>query len=227
MPVFELTDKIVFPHPDLAEDTGLLAIGGDLRPERLVKAYQNGIFPWFSEGDPLLWWFTSPRLVLFTDELHVTKRLARTIRRHPFEITFDQDFHQVISECATNRTEKGEQTWILNNMQSAYLRLHELGYCHSVECWQGSKLAGGLYGIRLDNVFFGESMFTRITDASKIAFVALIEHLRKKGVKLIDCQMTTQHLLSFGAKEISGKQFQQLLAKHIKSTQPDGKWNNE
>lgn len=227
MPVFQLTDQILFPHPDLAEDSGLLAVGGDLRPERLIKAYQNGIFPWFSEGDPLLWWFTSPRLVLFTNELVIPKRLARKIRQQPFEIKYDSAFKHVISECATSRTTKGEETWILDDMQSAYLRLHELGYCHSVECWQGTTLAGGLYGIRLDNVFFGESMFTTVTDASKVALVALVEQLRKKGVKLIDCQMTTQHLLRFGAKEIPGKQFQRLLAKYIKSTHPDGKWNNE
>ncbi len=227
MPVFQLTDQILFPHPDLAEGNGLLAVGGDLYPERLIKAYQNGIFPWYSEGDPLLWWFTSPRLVLFTDELNIPKRLARKIRQQPFKITCDRAFEQVISACATHRTENGDKTWIVSDMQSAYLKLHELGYCHSIECWQGATLAGGLYGVRLGNVFFGESMFTRVTDASKIALVTLVELLQEKGVKLIDCQMTTQHLLRFGAREISGKQFQRLLAQHIKSTHPDGTWNNE
>lgn len=227
MPVFQLTDNIIFPHPDLAEDSGLLAVGGDLSPERLITAYRNGIFPWYSEGDPILWWFTSPRLVLFPDELRVSKRLARTIRKHPFEISFDHDFEQVIHNCASNRTEIGEETWIVGEMQNAYIELHRRGYCHSVECWLGDEIAGGLYGLRIDKVFFGESMFTRITDGSKIAFVALVEHLKNLGVELIDCQMTTQHLLRFGAREVDGKTFQQLLGKLIQSTNPDGRWTNE
>lgn len=227
MPVFQLTDQILFPHPDLAEDNGLLAVGGDLSPKRLVAAYQHGIFPWYSKGDPLLWWFTSPRLVLFPDELTIPKRLARKIRQHPFEISFDRDFRQVISNCAKIRTDRGEETWILEEMQAAYLELHRLGYGHSVECWQGSTLAGGLYGLRIDKVFFGESMFTRVTDASKIAFVTLVEHLKVEGVELIDCQMTTQHLLRFGAREIHGKEFQHQLKRLIQSTTPDGKWTHE
>ncbi len=227
MPVFQLTDQILFPHPSLAEDNGLLAVGGDLCPERLIAAYQNGIFPWYGKGDPLLWWFTSPRLVLFPNELIIPKRLGRTIRQQPFEITFDHDFEQVIINCASNRIEKGEDTWILDEMQEAYLKLHRLGYGHSVECWQGSTLAGGLYGLRIDKAFFGESMFTSVTDASKIAFVSLVQHLQQEGVEVIDCQMTTQHLLRFGAREIPGKQFEQLLNRLIQSTLPDGKWKNE
>lgn len=227
MPVFQLTDNIVFPHPDLAEDSGLLAVGGDLSPERLIKAYSNGIFPWYSEGDPILWWFTAPRLVLFPNELKVSKRLARTIRKQPFEISFDGDFEQVIHNCASCRTKQGEETWILNEMQNAYIELHRRGYCHSVECWQNGVLAGGLYGVLIDKVFFGESMFTRITDGSKIAFVALVEHLKRIGVQLVDCQMTTEHLLRFGAREVEGKTFQQLLYKYIQSSNPDGRWTNE
>lgn len=227
MPVFQLTDHILFPPPSLAEESGLLAVGGDLRPERILAAYRRGIFPWYSEGDPLLWWCTSPRLILFPNELIVSKRLARKIRRHPFEVSFDRDFKQVISCCATNRTEQGEQTWIVAEMQTAFIELHRMGYGHSVECWQGSTLAGGLYGLRLGGVFFGESMFTRVTDASKIAFVYLVDQLKRKGVRLIDCQMTTQHLLRFGAREIRGKKFQQLLDRLIQSTKPDGTWTNE
>lgn len=227
MPVFQLTESILFPHPDLAEASGLLAVGGDLSPERLVTAYSNGIFPWYSEGDPILWWFTSPRLVLFPEELSVPRRLARTIRKRPFQICFDRDFEQVIHNCASSRTKMGEETWIVDEMQRAYIELYKRGYCHSVECWQGDILAGGLYGVRIDKVFFGESMFTRITNASKIAFVALVEHLKRLGVQLIDCQMTTEHLLRFGAREVEGHTFQQLLHKHIQSSKPDGRWTNE
>lgn len=227
MPVFQLTDQIIFPHPSLAEDNGLLAVGGDLSPQRLIAAYRKGIFPWYGEGDPLLWWFTSPRLVLFPNELIISKRLARTLRQQPFEISIDRDFEQVITNCARNRTDHGKETWIVKEMQSAYIELHQMGYAHSVECWQDSTLAGGLYGLRIDKVFFGESMFTSVSDASKVAFVFLIEHLKQKGVELIDCQMTTQHLLRFGAREISGKEFQHLLDRLIQSTIPDGKWTNE
>jgi leucyl/phenylalanyl-tRNA--protein transferase len=227
MPVFQLTDQILFPHPSLAEPNGLLAVGGDLSPKRLLAAYRNGIFPWYSQGDPLLWWFTSPRLVLFPDEMIVSKRLARKIRQQPFTIRFDTDFRQIITDCARIRTDRGDDTWLVEEMQTAYLQLHEMGYGHSVECWQGSTLAGGLYGLRIDKVFFGESMFTRVTDGSKIALVALVEQLRREGVKLIDCQMTTQHLLRFGAREISGGRFLRLLKLLIQKTKPDGKWTNE
>jgi leucyl/phenylalanyl-tRNA--protein transferase len=227
MPVFQLTDRIMFPHPDLAEDNGLLAVGGDLSTKRLIAAYRHGIFPWYSEGDPVLWWFTSPRLVLIPDELTIPKRLARKIRQKPFEVSFDRDFGQVIDACATNRTDLGKETWILEEMKMAYIELHKQGYAHSVECWQGSTLAGGLYGLCLDKVFFGESMFTQITDASKIALIALVEHSKQKGIELIDCQMTTRHLLRFGAREVDGQYFQGLLDKLIQSTTPDGTWNNE
>jgi leucyl/phenylalanyl-tRNA--protein transferase len=227
MPVFQLTDRIAFPHPDLAEDSGLLAVGGDLSPKRLIAAYRHGIFPWYSEGDPLLWWFTSPRLVLIPRELIIPKRLARKIKQKPFEVSFDRAFEQIIDACATNRTDQGKETWILDDMKTAYIELHRQGYAHSIECWQGSTLAGGLYGLCLDKVFFGESMFTQITDGSKIALIALVEHLKQKGVELIDCQMTTQHLLRFGAREIDGRHFQDLLDRLIQSTTPDGAWNNE
>jgi len=227
MPVFQLPEQILFPHPSLAEESGLLAVGGDLSPERLIAAYRSGIFPWYSDGDPLLWWFTSPRLVLFPDELIVPKRLARTIRQQRFTIRFDHDFPMVITDCGKSRIEDGEGTWITDEMRQAYIQLHRLGYAHSVECWQGDIMAGGLYGLRLGKVFFGESMFTRITDASKVAFVTLVHHLRKVGVELIDCQMTTGHLLRFGAREIEGKEFLRLLGQLIQSTSPDGMWKNE
>lgn len=224
MPVFQLNRQPFFPDPDLAEENGLLAIGGDLRPERLIAAYRQGIFPWYSKGDPLLWWFTSPRLVLFPEEFHTPRRLARKIRQHPFTIRFDTAFEKVITACAGSRTRHGEETWILPEMKEAYLSLHQLGYAHSVECWQDDRLAGGLYGVQMDRVFFGESMFTVISDASKIALAALVDRCLDKGVKMIDCQMTTQHLVNFGARELLKKDFITNIAEWIQSTEPEGKW---
>jgi leucyl/phenylalanyl-tRNA---protein transferase len=227
MPVFQLTEKIVFPRPDLAEENGLLAIGGDLSPERLIVAYRAGIFPWFSRNDPILWWFTSPRLVLFPDEFRVSKRLVRDIKKPLYTITMDRAFEQVISACARVRTDKHEPTWISPEIHTAYCTLHQLGYAHSVECWQENQLAGGLYGIVLDRVFFGESMCTILKNGSKLALAALVEFLKKKNIQLIDCQMTTSHLLGFGAREISGIEFQRHLKLLIKTLSPDGVWNNE
>jgi leucyl/phenylalanyl-tRNA---protein transferase len=227
MPVFQLTEKIVFPCPDLAEENGLLAIGGDLSPERLIVAYRSGIFPWYSRNDPILWWCISPRLVIFPDEFRVSRRLYRDIKKPLYRLTMDQAFEQVISSCARVRTDRNEPTWISPAMQDAYCRLHRLGYAHSVECWHGGQLAGGLYGIALDRVFFGESMFTIFKNGSKIALAALVEFLKKKNVQLIDCQMTTSHLMGFGAREISGSQFQNYLKKLIKTLSPDGTWNND
>ncbi|MBU0946503.1 MAG: leucyl/phenylalanyl-tRNA--protein transferase [Proteobacteria bacterium] len=220
MPIFQLTDLPVFPHPSLAEDNGLLAVGGDLSLERLLAAYSQGIFPWYSEGEPPLWWFTDPRLVIFLEEFKVSKRLARKLRNTDFHITFDQSFDQVITSCANIRTENGEGTWISKDMQQAYCRLHRSGYAHSVECWQGDTLAGGLYGVRLGNIFFGESMFTRISNGSKAALIALVDQLQQQGVVLIDCQMTTSHLITFGAREISGAKFRHLLQLHINKSAP-------
>lgn len=218
MPIFQLTDAPVFPDPALAEDNGLLAVGGDLSVERLLVAYSNGIFPWYSEGEPPLWWFTNPRLVIFPPQFKVSKRLARTLRNTNFRISFDQDFQLVIRSCANIRKDQGEGTWITSDMQKAYYQLHLAGFAHSVECWLGDELAGGLYGVQIGNVFFGESMFTTISNGSKAALVAQVEHLQKQGIKLIDCQMTTAHLQSFGACEITGELFRELLGKHI---QPD------
>lgn len=225
MPVFRLTEDILFPRPNLAEENGLLAVGGDLSPARLIAGYSSGIFPWYSEGEPILWWFTSPRLVIYPEKFRISKRLARYMRKPLFRISLDEAFAQVIESCATVRTMKGEATWITEEMKMAYLTLHELGYAHSVECWQDDILAGGLYGVALDRVFFGESMFTKFSNSSKIALAALVLHLRKRGVELIDCQMTTDHLLQFGASEISGNEFSKHLRTLIQRLTPDGKWN--
>jgi leucyl/phenylalanyl-tRNA--protein transferase len=227
MSLFQLTDEIIFPPPLLAEENGLLAFGGDLQPSRLVAAYRSGIFPWFSSGDPILWWFTDPRLVLFLQEFKISRRLARDIRSARFTVTFDRAFAQVMASCAMVRTEEGKETWINRKMLDAYCQLHELGYAHSVECWKDEILAGGLYGIALDQVFFGESMFSRISNSSKVALAALVSRLKLADFKLIDCQMTTQHLLRFGARELSGTDFLDQLSTFIQTTVPDGKWCHE
>ncbi len=225
MPVFQLTHKNLFPHPDFAEQNGLLAIGGDLKADRLVAAYRNGIFPWYSQGEPILWWFTSPRLVIYPEEFCIPKRLKRYIKKGIFTVTFDTAFNQVISACAESRPQQG--TWITEEMQTAYCTLHDLGYAHSVECWQDGNLAGGLYGVALGKVFFGESMFSRLSNSSKFALVYLVNHLKENDFQLIDCQMTTDHLIQFGGREISGKRFQTHLDKFISTLLPDGVWHND
>lgn len=222
-----LNSQIFFPSPNFAEENGLLAIGGDLKPERLIAGYRLGIFPWFSKGDPLLWWFTSPRLVLFPDEFKIPKRLLRYKKKSKLEITIDKDFAQVIKACADTRIQSGEDTWIVEKMQQAYITLHQMGYAHSVECRMNNTLVGGLYGVAIDKVFFGESMFSHSPNASKFALIQLVSHLKEMNYKIIDCQMTTKLLLSFGAREISGKEFQVQLQKHIKNTTPKGYWNND
>lgn len=227
MPIFQLNEQLQFPHPDYAEDNGLLAIGGDLRPERLLMAYSQGIFPWYSDGDPILWWFTSPRLVLFPSEFRIPKRLLRYAKKADVQITRDRAFDQVISACAKTRTEQAEDTWITTEMQESYTTLHRLGFAHSVECWEGELLVGGLYGIALGKVFFGESMFSRIKCGSQFALIALVKYLQNKNFQLIDCQMTTDHLLRFGAREISGQEFRTYLKKYITNFKPYDNWKNE
>ncbi len=224
MPVFRLNRDIIFPDPGLAEPNGLLAIGGDLSPARLLTAYRQGIFPWYSDADPILWWSPMPRLVLFPEQFHLPKRLARTIRQQIFQVTADTAFAEVIDTCAAIREENGEGTWITTAMKQAYITLHEQGYAHSMECWFEGKLVGGLYGICLDRVFFGESMFSSKTDASKVALVSLVRYAEKTGIRAIDCQMTTQHLLSFGSREIDRDQFQELLERFIQQVLPCKKW---
>jgi leucyl/phenylalanyl-tRNA--protein transferase len=214
MPVFQLTEKLIFPPPEMAEENGLLAIGGDLSTERLLLAYSKGIFPWYSQGEPILWWSPSPRLVIFPAEFKVPKRLARFIKQQKYKVTMDYAFQQVITSCAyvSNRQAKG--TWIDEDMIEAYTRLHEQGWVHSVECWQDEELVGGLYGIALGRIFFGESMFSLQSNTSKVALVFLVEQLKKWDFDLIDCQLTTEHLLQFGAREIPGSEFQTILAQN-------------
>jgi len=227
MPVFQLTDQVRFPHPELAEENGLLAVGGDLRPQRLLEAYRQGIFPWYSENDPILWWFTSPRLVIFPEEFRVSRRLARYFRNTRLDFSINRAFDRVITACAFSRTRKGEDTWITSEMMSAFSNLHHLNYAHSVECWENDQLVGGLYGVALGKVFFGESMFSNVANASKYALIHLVDFLSENGYRLIDCQMTTAHLVSLGGREIPGKAFQHQLKKHIKTTTSDGAWPHE
>lgn len=201
-----------FPPLDLAlsEPDGLLAAGGDLSPERLLSAYRRGIFPWYSEGQPILWWSPDPRTVLAPQEVKVSRSLRKTLRREPFEVSYDRDFSGVLAGCATAR-HAGGGTWITDEMARAYTQLHRRGHAHSVECWQGGELVGGLYGVAIGLVFFGESMFSRCTDASKVAFVHLCRWLQEWGYVLIDCQVHTDHLQSLGGGSIARKSFAAML----------------
>ncbi|MDH0118971.1 MAG: leucyl/phenylalanyl-tRNA--protein transferase [Pseudomonas stutzeri] len=209
-------DDLSFPPLETAlrEPNGLLAAGGDLRPERLLAAYRHGCFPWYQEGQPLLWWSPDPRTVLFPDELHVSRSLRKRMRNGDYRVTFDTAFAEVIQGCAGPRS-YADGTWITTPMQDAYVRLHEMGVAHSVEVWQQGQLVGGLYGLAMGELFFGESMFSRATDASKVGFVTLAERLREWGFALIDCQMPTRHLESFGARSIPRAAFAEALAMHL------------
>jgi len=202
-----------------------LAVGGDLSQERLLLAYRMGIFPWYSKDEPIMWWSPDPRLVLYPSEFRISRSLKKTIKRQIFKLTVDVAFERVISACACSRTQADEGTWIVEEMIDAYCRLHESGLAHSVEAWQDGRLAGGLYGVSLGKCFFGESMFTHITNASKVALVALVEHLQALEFDLIDCQITTPHLVGFGAREIPRIRFLRELAQSLKSPTLKGKWS--
>lgn len=225
MPVFKLTEDLVFPPPQLAGDDGLLAVGGDLSEDRLLLAYQMGIFPWYSPGEPILWWAPSPRLILEPFGFRASRRLARTIRQGVFEVTMDQAFRQVMEACAAIRRQNHEGTWIDQQMVTAYCRLHERGYAHSVECWRDGELAGGLYGVALGVTFFGESMFSRIADSSKVALAALARQLERWDFDMIDCQMKTGHLVRLGAREIPGREFRTRLQQNLLAPTRRGIWH--
>lgn len=208
----------------LKHPNGLLAAGGELSPERLLDAYGRGIFPWFSAGDPILWWSPDPRMVLFPGELKISRSLAKTLRNRRYETRFDHGFGAVVTGCAAPR--EGEPgTWISDEMLAAYGDLHRLGHAHSVETWIDGNLAGGLYGVALGGVFFGESMFSRVRDASKVALVALVAHLKSRGYGLIDCQVRTRHLESLGAREIPRRRFARLLEELIHYPRAPGSWS--
>ena len=224
MPVYLLSEAPMFPHPGLASREGLLAVGGDLSLERLLSAYGQGIFPWFSDGEPILWWSPDPRLVLFPYEFKISRSLKKAINQSRFDITIDGAFRRVITECAETRVAQKEPTWIVGDMIEAYCRLHESGFAHSVEAWQDGVLVGGLYGVSLGRCFFGESMFTTVNNASKVAFARLVDFLKTHEFHMIDCQVTTQHLISMGAREIPRDRFLTLLQASLKEPDMKGTW---
>ena len=216
------------PFPPLAsalsEPNGLLAAGGDLSPDRLLVAYRHGIFPWYSEGQPILWWSPDPRMVLYTDELRVSRSLAKRVRSGVFEVRIDTAFRDVIMACAASPREGQRGTWITPEIVAAYVELHRRGYAHSVESWRDDRLVGGLYGLSLGRVFFGESMFARETDASKVALASLVARLSQLGVPLIDCQQETAHLAALGARPIARQVFATHLRELIHSNDPPPGW---
>jgi leucyl/phenylalanyl-tRNA--protein transferase len=225
--IYRLGREIAFPDPARADPDGLLAVGGDLAPERLLAAYSEGIFPWYDERSPILWWSPDPRLVLEPAALHVSHRLARTVRRGRFRITSDRAFEQVIRRCSERARPGQRGTWITEEMIEAYIGLHRLGFAHSFEAWERDTLAGGLYGVSLGAAFFGESMFADRTDASKVAFVRAVEWLRERGVRLVDCQVRTEHLVSLGAREIPREEFLDHLAATLDAPTLRGRWDVE
>lgn len=220
-----LSAPAAFPPVDCALDdpSGLLCAGGDLSVSSIVAAYSRGIFPWYSDDQPILWWSPDPRMVLFPDEFKISKSLAKTVRAEKFEVRYDTAFDQVIAACAAPRREDGG-TWIVKDMQRAYSALHKKGIAHSAESWRDGQLVGGLYGVALGRVFFGESMFTRETDASKVAFVTLMDKLKRDGFALIDCQQETRHLARFGARPIPRQEFVRRLGELINSDPSASSW---
>lgn len=211
----------------LIEPNGLLAAGGDLSADRLLEAYRHGIFPWFGEEQPILWWSPDPRMVLFPSELQVSRSLAKRLRKPDYEVRFDTAFHAVMRACATTPRHGQLGTWITPDIIDAYCGLHELGHAHSVETWIDEKLVGGIYGVAIGGMFYGESMFHHATDASKIALTYLMRHLQRNGFGMMDCQMKTQHLTSLGGREIPRKEFSRLLKGLVNLPQSPGKWMSE
>lgn len=207
-----LNERLIFPPADQATPEGIVAFGGDLNTSRLQLAYASGIFPWFEDDELLIWWSPDPRMVLFPSELKISKSLARTLRKNRFRVSFDQAFPQVIRACAQIGRKGQPGTWITEGMQQAYIELHKMGFARSVEVWEGEELVGGLYGIDLQGVFCGESMFARVSDASKVGFVVLVQELERRNYAMIDCQVYTDHLSSLGAREIPRRDFLRLLS---------------
>ncbi|UPK68972.1 leucyl/phenylalanyl-tRNA--protein transferase [Chitinophaga filiformis] len=212
MPVFQLTDELIFPPVDLAEPDGLLAYGGDLSPHRLLLAYSEGIFPWYNEP-PVLWWCPDPRFVLFPDELKISASMKQVLKKGVFTFSINKDFRGVIRGCKESPRPGQDGTWITADVEEAYTALHEAGYAHSIECWQQDELVGGFYGIQLGDCFFGESMFARVSNASKAAFITFVKYAAEQGLEMIDCQVYTAHLASLGARMISREDFLSIIKK--------------
>lgn len=226
MPVYQLHPmEVLFPKPVLAEPDGLLAVGGDLSPKRLIAAYVAGIFPWYGEGSPILWWSPDPRCILLPEEFHLPRSLGRTLRSGVFSLTMDADFAGVIAACAAPRP-YADSTWLVPEMVRSYTALYHIGLAHSVEAWQDGELAGGLYGVSLGSVFFGESMFFRRPDAGKAALAHLVHSLREAGFTLIDCQQETANLLRFGAKAVSRQEFLERLDAALAVPTRQGSWRD-
>lgn len=221
IPILGVDPESDFPPVDTALEypPGLLAVGGDLSPARLLNAYKHGIFPWYSEDEPILWWSPAPRCVLYPDKVHISRRLRRRYNQGLYSLTADTHFPDVIKACAEPRQHQ-QGTWITEEMRSAYIRLHQLGHAHCVEVWSEGKLVGGIYGLAIGGVFFGESMFSRVPDASKIALVALCQQLQQWGFEVLDCQVKNAHLASMGAVEVSRRKFQQ----HLQAAQSGDHW---
>jgi len=222
--LYYLTEELVFPPPQYATRDGILAVGGDLRPERLLLAYQSGIFPWYSEGEPVLWWCPNPRFIMNPQDLKVSKSMKQVLRKGIFEITYDQSFKEVIEACSLVPREGQMGTWILQEMVDAYTHLHQLGFAHSVEAWKDGELVGGLYGVAIGNVFFGESMFAKASNASKAAFITLVGKLTEHKFKLIDSQVYTPHLASLGCIEIPRNEYLKRLKDGIQHPTLRGNW---
>ena len=217
-------DDLMFPHPDYADPDGVLAVGGDLSPKRLLTAYQNGIFPWYNEGEPIIWWSPDPRFVLYPQNLKVSKSMRKVLRDQKFKITYDQQFELVIDNCgAVNRKNQEGGTWITDDMKNAYIELHKAGFAHSVEVWENDVLVGGLYGIILGKCFSGESMFAKVSNASKAGFITLVKRLEKLGFDMIDCQTHSNHLESLGGENLSREDFMKYL--HQNAQKPTSRGN--
>jgi len=223
MPVYRLTDDLAFPPVHHAE-SGLLAVGGDLSCERLLLAYRSGIFPWYSDGEPILWWSPDPRMILLPDEFHCSRSLKRTIKKGTYRVTLDRAFPEVIRACGKTPRPRQDGTWITDDMEAAYIRLHQNGFAHSIECWREDTLVGGLYGVALGGAFFGESMFSHQDNASKVAMHALVTAARHWGIAVIDCQVANPHLASLGAREVSRNIFVQVLRNGLQAELSDGAW---
>jgi leucyl/phenylalanyl-tRNA--protein transferase len=213
-----------FPSPETADEQGIVCAGGNLSPGLLLSAYRRGIFPWFSEREPILWWSPDPRFVLFTEELHVSGTMIKLLRKRSFDLALDRDFAAVIRACSSSPRPGQDGTWITEGMIEAYIELHRLGYAHSVEARRGDELVGGLYGVALGSMFFGESMFSRVDDASKAAFIPFVWRLREEGFTLVDSQVYTDHLAGLGAREIPRSEYLRLLADRLAATTRKGDW---
>lgn len=227
MPVYQLlSDSYGFPPTSEAEEDGLLAIGGDLSPGRLLEAYSRGIFPWFSDHEPIMWWSPAPRLVLYPQDLHISKSMRPLFNKKTYHVTFDTAFPRVIQACKSIFRPDQYGTWITRDMIDAYILLHQLGFAHSVEVWKGKELVGGLYGIGLGSCFFGESMFAKESNASKYGFIWMVRGLEKLGFDLVDCQTKTRHLVSLGAKEVNRIEFENHLSQAIQKDHRRGSWSD-